>query len=71
MLPIDDVMKANFSRLTISHHGDFCPSVSVASMEPEVMSREHPGQYSGLFPSFRLHVKHLGIMLKSYNQIKL
>ena len=43
MLPIEEVMKANFNRLTTSHQGDVWPPVSMASREPEMMSAEEPG----------------------------
>lgn len=42
MLPIEELMKANFRRLTTSHHGDLWPPVSIASREPEMMRREQP-----------------------------
>lgn len=40
MLPIEEVMKVNFSRLTTSHHGEISPSLSTAKREPQIMKIE-------------------------------
>lgn len=45
MLPMEEVMKANFSRLTTSHHGDIWPPVTRANRELEMMRRVQPSQH--------------------------
>lgn len=45
MLPMDELMKANLSRLTTSHHGDLWPPVSMAKRELEMMRAEHPSRH--------------------------
>lgn len=43
-LPIEELMKVNFRRLTTSHHGDLWPPVSMAKREPEMIRLEQPLQ---------------------------
>lgn len=44
-LPIEELMKVNFRRLTTSHHGDLWPPVSMAKIEPEMIRMEQPLQH--------------------------